>query len=347
MAAQPPKLLEVRDLHVRFAGPRRRLGVARTCVRAVDGVSFDVCRGRTLGLVGESGCGKTTVGRAILRLVAVAGGRVSFEGADVLALRGAGLRRFRRSAQLVFQDPLGSLNPRMTAGAIVGEGLRIHRLARGRRRDERVVELLERVGLAADDRNRYPHEFSGGQCQRIGIARALALEPCFLVCDEPVSALDVSVQAQILGLLSDLQCDSELGYLFVAHDLAVVRRFVQELAVMYRGRIVESGPAEEVYARPLHPYTRCLLAAVPRLRPEPRRRPPPGPAVGPEPPGGCVFQPRCPEATPECLHRQPVLLHHPPGTPGHLVACHHAGARPLPGDGPPVPAESGADRPRG
>ncbi|HUU85839.1 MAG TPA: ABC transporter ATP-binding protein [Phycisphaerae bacterium] len=316
-------LLEVRDLHVRFGLPGRLAG---RCVRAVDGVSFDVHQRRTLGLVGESGCGKTTLARAILRLVPVHEGRVRFDGADVLALNARGLRRLRRRMQVVFQDSAGSLNPRMTIEGIIGEGLTVHGLARGRRRRERVATLLERVGLAADHLDRYPHEFSGGQRQRIGIARALALEPAFIVCDEPVSALDVSVQAQILNLLADLQAERGLSYLFIAHNLAVVEQFADQVAVMYLGRIVEIAAREELYARPRHPYTQSLLAAVPEPVPC-RKRPallggePPSPI---DPPAGCSFHPRCPLAAEECRQRKPALVAKPGLAAAHLIACHLA-----------------------
>jgi oligopeptide/dipeptide ABC transporter ATP-binding protein len=314
-------LVEVRDLRARFP-----VGAGRW-VQAVDGVSFDVERGRTLGLVGESGCGKTTLGRAILRLIPASAGQVRFDGLDVLALDTARLRWLRRRVQFVFQDPAGSLNPRLTVERIVGEGLTVHGIARGRRRRDLVVDLLERVGLAADDLQRYPHEFSGGQRQRIGIARALALEPAFVVCDEPVSALDVSVQSQILNLLADLQTERGLSYLFIAHNLAVVKHFAHRVAVMYLGRIVELADSRDLYARSRHPYTRSLLAAVPEPVPNRGRRrialtgEPPSPI---DPPPGCSFHPRCPLAREECRRRDPVLEVKPGLAPTHLVACHHA-----------------------
>jgi oligopeptide/dipeptide ABC transporter ATP-binding protein len=266
-------------------------------VRAVDGVDLSVRRGKTLGLVGESGSGKTTVGRTILRLIPATAGRVLFDGTDVLALRAGQLRALRRRMQIIFQDPISSLNPRMTVGSIVGEPLAVHGIVpRGRRR-ARVGELLERVGLSAGYANRYPHEFSGGQRQRIGIARALASDPDFIVCDEPVSALDVSIQAQILNLLSDLQESLAISYLFIAHNLAVVEHFAEDVAVMYLGKIVEHAGRDALYARPVHPYTRSLLSAVPRPDPtrKSQREPIPGEMPSPvSPPGGCAFHPRCP-----------------------------------------------------
>ena len=234
-------------------------------IRAVDGVSFTLDRGQTLGLVGESGCGKTTLARTILRLIPATSGQVHFEGRDVLALRGAALRALRRDMQIVFQDPLGSLNPRLRVESIVGEALTVHRLvSSAAERRERVAELLRRVGLSPDALWRYPHEFSGGQRQRIGIARALALRPKLIICDEPVSALDVSIQSQILNLLNELQTEFGLSYLLIAHNLAVVRHASDRVAVMYKGRIVELAPTDELFDNPQHPYTRTLLAAVPR-----------------------------------------------------------------------------------
>jgi len=258
-------LLSVRDLRVEFpilAGVlRRRVGT----VKAVDGVSLEVGRGECVGLVGESGCGKTTLGRAILRLIEPTGGSVTFDGADVLAARGGALRRLRRRMQVVFQDPGGSLNPRMRVGEIIGEGIAVHRLVEGRSAvARRVGEVLERCGMPASAAERYPHQFSGGQRQRIAIARALALEPAFIVCDEPTSALDVSVQAQILNLLTDLRRDLGLSYLFISHDLAVVRHMCSRVAVMLGGRIVEEGACERVIARPEQAYTRRLVESVPR-----------------------------------------------------------------------------------
>lgn len=269
----------------------------RKYVHAVDGVDFSVRRGQTLGLVGESGSGKTTVGRTLLRLIPATAGSVNFAGNDVFSLRGGELRQLRRRMQIIFQDPFSSLNPRMTVGRIVGEPLVVHRIVARSKRKYRVGELLERVGLSPSYINRYPHEFSGGQRQRIGIARALASEPDFIVCDEPVSALDVSIQAQILNLLNDLQEELGLSYLFIAHNLAVVEHFADEVAVMYLGRIVETASRDSLYENPTHPYTESLLSSVPRLDPKDRtaRIKLTGEMPSPiNPPPGCAFHPRCP-----------------------------------------------------
>ncbi len=290
-------LLDVRDLRTWF--PIRRGVFSRTqgYVKAVDGVSFQLHEGKTLGLVGESGCGKTTVGRTILRLIPATSGSVHYRGRDLLAVPPGELRRLRRHMQIIFQDPIGSLNPRMTVGNIIGEPIQVHGIARGRDREEMVASLLRRVGLDPSFARRYPHEFSGGQRQRIGIARALALSPEFIVCDEPVSALDVSIQSQILNLLDDLQQELRIAYLFIAHNLAVVEHFSDEVAVMYLGRIVEHASAAELYSNPRHPYTLSLLSAVPEPDPRPKRTrivlqgEVPSPA---DPPGGCAFHPRCP-----------------------------------------------------
>ena len=317
-------LLDVRDLVTYF--PVRRGMLRRTVghVRAVDGVSFAIRSGRTLGLVGESGCGKTTTGRTILRLIPATSGNVTFQGRNVFDLAPGELRRLRRHMQIIFQDPYGSLNPRMTVGAIVGESLTVHGIARGRERDQRVARLLERVGLDPALVNRYPHEFSGGQRQRIGIARALALEPKFIVCDEPVSALDVSIQAQILNLLERLQKELRLTYLFIAHDLAVVSHISDDVAVMYLGRIVEHAPSRTLYKNPLHPYTKCLMSAIPKGRPGA-----PGERIIPRgevpsamnPPTGCAFHPRCPWAFDRCPVEVPALVPMA-DDPQHLVSCH-------------------------
>jgi oligopeptide/dipeptide ABC transporter ATP-binding protein len=294
----------------------------------VDGVSFTVRRGKTLGLVGESGCGKTTVGRTLLRLIPATEGEVRFDGINVFGLGRREMRALRRRMQIIFQDPVGSLNPRMTVGTIVGEALTVHGIARGKERNRRVGELLDRVGLSASHVGRYPHEFSGGQRQRIGIARALALSPDLIVCDEPVSALDVSIQSQILNLLNDLQDEMGLSYLFIAHNLAVVEHFSDDVAVMYLGKIAEIATAEAIYKNPKHPYTQALLSAVPQ--PDPARRSSrivlggevPSPM---DPPSGCTFHPRCPLATDRCRVEVPPLIRHGGCEPGHLVACHYAG----------------------
>jgi oligopeptide/dipeptide ABC transporter ATP-binding protein len=289
-------LLAVQNLRTFF--PIRRGVFSRTVgyVKAVDGVSFDVQKGKTLGLVGESGCGKTTVGRTILRLIPATSGDVRYKGMDFFAYQGEELRRLRRQMQIIFQDPVSSLNPRMTVGNIIGEPIQVHGIARGKEKDDRVAGLLARVGLDPGYATRYPHEFSGGQRQRIGIARALALNPDFIVCDEPVSALDVSIQSQILNLLDDLQKERNIAYLFIAHNLAVVEHFSDEVAVMYLGRIVEKAPARELYRNPKHPYTTALLSAVPEPNPRPSRQrivlhgEVPSPS---NPPSGCPFHPRC------------------------------------------------------
>jgi oligopeptide/dipeptide ABC transporter ATP-binding protein len=321
-------LLAVRDLVKHYtAGGLFARGAPP--VRAVDGVSFDVGRGETLALVGESGCGKSSVGRTVLRLQEPTGGEARFDGVDVFGLDRTALRRLRRRMQIIFQDPYGSLNPRMTIGAAIAEGIEIHRLATGPEVGRRVGALLEEVGLDPGYGRRYPHEFSGGQRQRIGIARALAVEPSFIVCDEPVSALDVSVQAQVLNLLADLQRDRGLSYLFIAHDLAVVRQIAQRAAVMYLGRIVEAGPTEALLAGPRHPYTVALLSAVPE--PDPSRRRSriilsgdlPSPS---NPPPGCPFHTRCfhPARNERCRTEVPMLR--PVGAT--TAACHYAESTP-------------------
>ena len=297
-------------------------------IRAVDDVSFEIRRGETLGLVGESGCGKSTVGRALLRLYRPSAGRIVFDGREITNLREGELRPLRRRMQIVFQDPFASLNPRHSVGRIVGEPLRVHGLARGRAAGRRVGELLEIVGLPQDAASRYPHEFSGGQRQRIGLARAIALNPDFVVADEPVSALDVSIQAQIINLLEDLQEQFDLTYLFIAHDLAVVRHISDRVAVMYLGTIVEISPADELYDDPLHPYTISLLSAVPIPDPAVEREREtillagdlPSPA---NPPPACRFHTRCPYVQPtRCRDEVPPLRR--VGGSEHLVACHWA-----------------------
>jgi oligopeptide/dipeptide ABC transporter ATP-binding protein len=316
-------LLQVRDLTKHFPRASTTFGRARSSVRAVDGISFDIAPGETLGLVGESGCGKTTAGRAILRLVEPTSGSVHFAGQDVLALKPSALRALRRQMQIVFQDPVSSLNPRMTVGAIVREGLTIHHLAEGAEADRRTRQLLEEVGLRAEYASKYPHEFSGGQRQRVGIARALSVEPRFIVCDEPVSALDVSVQAQVINLFQDLQRDRGLAYLFIAHDLAIIEHIADRVAVMYLGHIVELASAGDLYREPLMPYTQALMSAIPVPDPGSSRErivltgDVPSPA---DPPSGCVFHPRChhPARDAACTRIVPPLEEK---APGHFVAC--------------------------
>jgi oligopeptide/dipeptide ABC transporter ATP-binding protein len=304
------------------AGSEDLLGRQKLTVKAVDGVDLKIQAGETLGLVGESGSGKSTLGRLLLKLIEPTSGKVVFDGRELGRLSRREMRRLRRQMQLVFQDPYASLNPRMRVRSIVGEGIDIHRLARGREREERIVRLLEMVGLGADTLDRYPHEFSGGQRQRIGIARALAVEPRFLVLDEPVSALDVSIQAQIVNLLQDLQEQLKLTYLFIAHDLRVVEHISRRVAIMYLGKIVEIADRDEVYSNPRHPYTRALLSAIPAVKASDRaeRIKLPGEMPSPlKPPPGCSFHPRCPYAKDICSKIEPPLIF---GREGHAVACH-------------------------
>jgi oligopeptide/dipeptide ABC transporter ATP-binding protein len=313
-------LLRVENLTKTFArgGGLWRKAVA---VRAVDGVSFEIGRGETLGLVGESGCGKTTTGRLILRLIEPSGGNVRLDGRDVLALRGHELRAARRDMQIVFQDPYGSLNPRMSVGELIAEPLVIHGVGTPIERERRMRELLDQVGLASFHAARFPHEFSGGQRQRVCIARALALAPRFLVCDEAVSALDVSIQAQIVNLLQDLKAALGLTYLFISHDLGVIRHISDRVAVMYLGKVVELAPRRSLFAAPRHPYTQALLRSVPTARGGKRRYETikgdvPSPLA---PPSGCRFNTRCPQATDLCRRVEPPLLSI---DASHLAACH-------------------------
>ncbi len=328
-------LLEVENLAKHYP-VKKGLVMSRTVgtVRAVDGVSFKLARGETLALVGESGCGKSTTARLVLRLIEATAGSVYFEGTDISEMTGAPLRKLRRRMQIVFQDPFASLNPRMTVGDILEEPLVVHEIGDAESRKARVKELLGLVGLAEYHAARYPHEFSGGQRQRIGIARALAVEPALIVCDEPVSALDVSIQAQVINLLKDLQSRLGLSYLFIAHDLAVVKHAADRVAVMYLGKIVEIAGKNELFAHPRHPYTRTLLAAIPR--PDPHRKGgrqiPGGDVPSPmNPPPGCRFNTRCAFATDVCRRDDPPLR---TLADGHQAACHNAEALP-----PPVGAD--------
>jgi oligopeptide/dipeptide ABC transporter ATP-binding protein len=323
-------LLEVADLQKHFVANRSVFGRPTAFVRAVDGVSFSVERGKTLGLVGESGCGKSTVSRLVLRLIEPDAGRIRFEGRDLLAFDTNELRRFRREAQIIFQDPYASLNPRMTVSQILTEPLALHDLVPAPRRRERVEELLRLVGLEPRFARRYPHEFSGGQRQRIAIARALAVEPKLIVCDEPVSALDVSIRSQILNLLRDLQDRLGLAYIFVSHDLAVVKHIADRVAVMNLGEIVETAETEALFAAPRHPYSRALLSAIPV--PNPRARHGHSLLQGEmpsalNPPPGCRFHTRCPYAVERCRIERPALLS---DAAGHATACHRVSELPPP-----------------
>jgi oligopeptide transport system ATP-binding protein len=319
-------LLEVKNLKVHFPVKHGLFSRVKAYVKAVDDVSFTIQPGETLGLVGESGCGKTTLGRAIVKLVEPTAGSILFEGEDIAQLSGSELRKRRRGFQMIFQDPYGSLNPRMTVGQIIGEAIDIHKLAESTvARQKRITDLLKAVGLDSSHAQRYPHEFSGGQRQRIGIARALAVEPKLIVCDEPVSALDVSVQAQIINLLQDLQQKMGIAYLFIAHDLAVVEHISQRVMVMYLGKLVELADARAIIGAPKHPYTQALISAVPVVDPESKRKRIvlPGDVPSPiNPPKGCPFHPRCPIAEmPRCEAEIPPLRE---VTPGHWAACHFA-----------------------
>lgn len=320
-SAQGDALLEVRNLVKYFPV---RGGVFQRVVdhvQAVDDVSFSIYPGETLGLVGESGCGKTTVGRTMLRLLEPTSGEVYYDGVDLASLPKADLKRMRRDLQIIFQDPYSSLDPRMTVGESIGEGLRIHQKMGLNERNEIIISMLRKVGLEDYHARRYPHEFSGGQRQRIGIARALALQPRFIVADEPVSALDVSIQSQVLNILKDLQQEFGLTYLFIAHNMSVIEHISDRIAVMYLGKIVEVAPRDRLFAKPLHPYTRALMSAIPV--PDPHRRRErvilPGDVPSPlDPPGGCRFHPRCPEAMEICSQEEPAFLEI---QPSHHAAC--------------------------
>ncbi|HJW89945.1 MAG TPA: ABC transporter ATP-binding protein [Anaerolineales bacterium] len=314
-------LIEVRNLVKYFPVRGGLLQRLVAWVQAVDDVSFTVREGETLGLVGESGCGKTTVGRTMLRLTEPTGGQVFFEGTDIFGLRGGELKRMRRNMQIIFQDPYASLDPRMPIGESIAEGLKIHNLASNKERFDIVIENLRKVGLEDYHARRYPHEFSGGQRQRIGIARALALQPKFIICDEPVSALDVSIQSQVLNILNDLQLEYGLTYLFIAHNLSVVEHISHRVAVMYLGKIVELAGREELFRNPLHPYTQALMSAIPIPDPSLKRERIilPGDVPSPlNPPPGCRFHPRCPVAMEHCQLEEPPFIE---VSQDHWVAC--------------------------
>ncbi len=317
-------LIQVKDLK-KYYYRQRLFSVEKKPVRAVDGVSFSIRKGETLGLVGESGCGKTTIGKSIMRLIEPTSGEVIFKGQNILSLDRKKMRRLRPRMQFIFQDPYDSLNPRMRIGDIVGEGLEIHGIARGKEKLQRVMDLLQKVGLHPQDAVRYPHEFSGGQRQRIGIARAISLNPELIAADEPVSALDVSIQAQILNLLTDLRNQLNLTYLFISHDLRIVKYISDRIAVMYMGRIVEMATGDDLFRNPLHPYTRILLAAIPKLSRAGKmeERLPKEEWYRTLMEGGCLFQERCSHSKEKCRVEEPILLQE---RKDHFVACHFAPA---------------------
>jgi len=316
------KLIEIQNLSKYFKVKKGILNRNATYLKAVDNVSLYINKGETLGLVGESGCGKSTLGRTVMKLYEPTSGKILYKGEDIAGLSQKQMIPFRRKIQMIFQDPYASLDPRMTVGDIIGEAIDIHKLSRGKEREERINSLLKTVGLNSEHKNRYPHEFSGGQRQRIGIARALAVEPEFIICDEPISALDVSIQAQILNLLIDLQREMKLTYLFISHDLSVVKHISNRIVVMYLGKIVEIAPTDEIFANPLHPYTMALLSSIPIPDPTMKRNrlilegDPPSPI---NPPTGCRFHTRCPQQMDICLNKTPDLK---VITSDHLVYCH-------------------------
>jgi oligopeptide/dipeptide ABC transporter ATP-binding protein len=320
-SASDGHLIEVRNLVKHFPVRGGILQRVHGWVQAVDDVSFTISRGETLGLVGESGCGKTTVGRTMLRLIEPTGGSVVFNGTDVFRLRGADLKQMRRNMQIIFQDPYSSLDPRMPIGESVAEGLKIHHIGAPQDQNAMVIDMLRKVGLEEYHARRYPHEFSGGQRQRIGIARALALRPKFIVADEPVSALDVSIQSQVLNILKDLQSEFDLTYLFIAHNMSVVEHISDRVAVMYLGKVVELANRSELFANPLHPYTQALMSAIPIPDPHVRKQRIllPGDVPSPlDPPSGCRFHPRCPVAMDHCAATEPSFQE---VSPGHWAAC--------------------------
>lgn len=324
MANKNDILLEVKNLKKYFPVNKGFFGGKKNYVKAVDDVSFFIRKGETLGLVGESGCGKSTTGRTIIRLYDPTSGEIIFNNAEIGQLSQKEIIPFRKKIQMIFQDPYASLNSRMTVGDIIGEPLDIHKIASGKERTERIQELLHRVGLNRDHANRYPHEFSGGQRQRIGIARALAVEPEFIIADEPISALDVSIQAQVVNMLEDLQKDLGLTYLFIAHDLSMVKYISDRVGVMYLGKLVEISECDELYSRPQHPYTQALLSAIPVPDPgksmSSTREILEGDVPSPmNPPSGCRFRTRCKYAMKKCAEVEPILKE---ASPGHMVACH-------------------------